>query len=66
MKIIEPNLNFMPNSGEENFMPPTEAKVKQRLREQESADFPDLNSLRTTHTRHSKEGMVPIRDKSRR
>ena len=65
MKKIN-NLVFLPNTGSSNFTPPTKDIVDNILEEQDSSDFPAVSSLGTVYTRHSKEGMVPIKGKKTR
>lgn len=65
MKKIN-NLVFLPNTGSSNFKPPSREIVNDILEEQGGGDFPAVSSLGAVYTRHSKEGMVPIKSKKPR
>jgi hypothetical protein len=65
MKQIN-NLVFLPNTGSSNFRPPSRDIVDNALEEQSSSDFPNVSQLGQVYTRHSKEGMVPIKGKKTR
>jgi hypothetical protein len=65
MKKIN-NLVFLPNTGSSNFTPPSREIVDNILEEQSNGDFPSVTGLGTVYTRHSKEGMVPIKGKKPR
>lgn len=65
MKKIN-NLVFLPNTGSSNFRPPSRDIVDNILEEQHSSDFPATATLGAVYTRHSKEGMVPIKGKKTR
>lgn len=65
MKKIN-NLVFLPNTGSSNFKPPSKEIVDNILEDQGTGDFPSVSSLGKVYTRHSREGMVPIKGKKPR